>query len=329
MNTEKFSDAMNELNLEYVDEAICYPQKKRKNPWVRWISIAACFALAAGLALNLLRIGFPDRNADVATLDNGDKIIFAKSDTAGGSLSLDLDATTRELTEEEVHALFGSLPVTASAIFTTDTKAAGSPQQLIGFEGKIGDVKLIVSACGVQLLDAVIVGDEKTTEVAGIPVSAGYFLTAPNSTGEQTAIYYASFPLGTSTIYVENAGIKSDREAVKNDLALTIQKLINHGELDLTAVETSEVTAVKHTVEAQILEVHPNALLIEPFAGTKEQQIAGRILVSTDNLAHLDTVAYLEQAKPGDLVRIGYLDHLSEGSKAQIKEVYEIVPLKK
>lgn len=168
---------------------------------------------------------FGGRN-DIATLDNGDIINFVKSDTIGGSL--DLDVSTRELTEEEIHTLFANLPVTANALFTT------TDNQLLGFEGKIEGMKLIVSTSDVPLLDTLIVGSDTVTKVDGVSVTAGYFLTAPNSKGEQTAIYYATFELGNSTIYVENAGAKAESETAKNDLALVIQKLIANGEFDIT-----------------------------------------------------------------------------------------------
>lgn len=40
-----------------------------------------------------------------------------KSDNVGGSLALDVDVTTKPLTEDETLALFSDLPVTANAIF--------------------------------------------------------------------------------------------------------------------------------------------------------------------------------------------------------------------
>jgi len=42
--------------------------------------------------------------------------------------------------------------------------------------------------------------------------------------------------LGDSTVYVENAGKKSESENVKNDLSIIIQELINNGVLDLSAI---------------------------------------------------------------------------------------------
>lgn len=63
------------------------------------------------------------------------------------------------------------------------------------------------------------IGTEESSEVNGTSVTAGYFITDPNSKGEQTAIYYATFKLGDCTVYVENAGAIADSESVKNELA--------------------------------------------------------------------------------------------------------------
>lgn len=227
MNTKKFSAALGDIDDKYVDEAIHYQQKKKNNSWIKWTSIAACFAFVAVIGIGALR-GWFGGNNDIATLDNGDKIIFAKSDTVGGSLALATDVTTRILTEEEHHTLFADLPVTANAIFTTTS------HQLVGFEGKIGDIKLIITTSDVPLLDTVIISNEEVTNIDGVSITAGYFLTHPNSNGKQTAIYYATFELGDSIVYVENAGEKAERETVKNDLVAAIQSLIANGEIDIT-----------------------------------------------------------------------------------------------
>lgn len=52
MITKKFSNALGNIGENYVDEAATYTAKKKNNVWVKWGSIAACFAL-------LLCIGIP------------------------------------------------------------------------------------------------------------------------------------------------------------------------------------------------------------------------------------------------------------------------------
>lgn len=67
-----------------------------------------------------------------------------------------------------------------------------------------------------QLLDTVIVGTEKVSEINGITIVAGYFVTDPNSRGEQNAIYYATFEIGDCKVYLENGGMKDDSETIKS-----------------------------------------------------------------------------------------------------------------
>lgn len=122
----------------------------------------------------------------------------------------------------------------ASRIQEIDT-VSDSNKELIGFEGKIENAKVVISTTDIALLDTKIVGSEESSEVNGTSVTAGYFVTDRNSVGEQNVIYYATFKLGDSTVYVENAGAKTESESVKNDLATIIQELINNGALDLSS----------------------------------------------------------------------------------------------
>lgn len=46
MNTKLFSEAMNEVNDRYYEEAANYQAKKKKNGWLKWGTIAACLCVA-------------------------------------------------------------------------------------------------------------------------------------------------------------------------------------------------------------------------------------------------------------------------------------------
>lgn len=235
MNSKKFSEAMSELDSKYVDEAVNYKKKAKKPIWAKWGAIAACFVAVTVLGVGLFQSGLFGSHTDIATLNNGEKIVFVKSDNAGGSLALDVDITTKPLTGDETLALFSDLPITANAIFLNSDIDAGGSQELIGFEGQAGNVKIIISTSDVQLLDTVIVGTEKVSEINGINIVAGYFVTDPNSRGEQNAIYYATFEIGDCEVYLENGGMKDDSETIKNQLAEVIQKLTENGNLGLTS----------------------------------------------------------------------------------------------
>ena len=251
MNAKMFSDAMSELDSKYVDEALNYKKKSQKPVWVKWSAMAACFVAVTALGVGLFQSGLFGSHTDIATLNNGEKIVFMKSDHVGGSLALDVDVTTKPLTEDEAFALFSDLPVTASAIFLSSDMDASGSQELIGFEGHAGNVKIILSTSDVQLLDTVIVGMEKVSEINGITIAAGYFVTDPNSRGEQNAIYYASFEIGDCEVYLENGGMKDDSETIKNQLAEVIQRLTENGSLDIPSFsdKTDSQTSDKEASE--------------------------------------------------------------------------------
>lgn len=265
MNSKKFSEAMSELDSKYVDEAISYKKKAKKPVWAKWGAIAACFVAVTVLGVGLFQSGLFGSHTDIATLNNGEKIVFVKSDNIGGSLALDVDVTTKPLTEDETLALFSDLPVTANAIFLNSDIDAGGSQELIGFEGQVGNVKVIISTSDVQLLDTVIVGTEKVSEINGITIVAGYFVTDPNSRGEQNAIYYATFEIGDCKVYLENGGMKDDSETIKNQLAEVIQKLTENGNLDLTSF--SDETGMK-------LDGNPDGYDPLPDSQTSDEEVS-------------------------------------------------------
>lgn len=235
MNAKKFSDAMNELDTKYVDEALNYKKKGKTLVCLKWGTIAAGFVAVLVLGMGIFQSGLFGDHTDVAMLDDGNQIVFVQSGIVGGSLQLDGDVATKPLAEDEAAALFSGLPVTANAIFKTGDMDADSPQELIGFEGNIGNIKMIVSTSDTQVLDTIIVGTDENTEINGIEVVAGYFVTEANSKGEQNIIYYATFEIGDCKVYLENAGTKANSEATKNELAEVIQKLVENGEVDITS----------------------------------------------------------------------------------------------
>ena len=49
MNAKKFSDAMSELNTEYVDEAPNNKKNAKRIGWIKWGAMAACLILTVGI----------------------------------------------------------------------------------------------------------------------------------------------------------------------------------------------------------------------------------------------------------------------------------------
>lgn len=51
MTAKKFSNALGNIGENYVDEAVTYTAKKKSNAWMKWGSLAACFALVFAVAV--------------------------------------------------------------------------------------------------------------------------------------------------------------------------------------------------------------------------------------------------------------------------------------
>lgn len=232
-------ELIGEIDEKYIDEAALseeatmsmYKTISKKPIWIKWVSVAACFTIVAIIGVAGIKGGWFDSGNSSVTVGNGDTINFVKSDMAQGSLKLDMDITTRKLTAEEIGALFGELPVTAN------TMISGTSDELLGIAGEFGNVTLLISVSGQPLNDTVIVGNENATEIEGVPVIAGYFVTEPNSRGEQTVIYYADFELGESKVHVDNSGLSTGSEAIKKEIVDVICKLIANGELDTSKIK--------------------------------------------------------------------------------------------
>ena len=221
MTAKQFTEGLSALDDRYIAEASAYQVKRKRNPAVRWLSAAASLALVAALGIAVLQGS--GIFSDTVKLENGAVLRFEKSGTIGAS-SLDMDVTMQALPQTQLQQLFPDLQVEARAIFLAES---GS---LVGIEGSVGEMKLLVSCSDMPLTDTVLVGEEATSTVDGVAVTAGRFMTDKNSRGERTAIYYASFQLGESTFYLENAGDYGAREAVKTELADVLQTLLKNGE---------------------------------------------------------------------------------------------------
>lgn len=229
INSYDLLRTLNEVDEEIILEAA--PSEKKaasKLPWKR-ISAAACLAVFVLLGVLIWRIGTFGGGTQTASLDDGTPVFFEKSDAPERSSS-DLAVTSRQLTGEEIKMLFGDLPVTACALFSQENQA------LVGIEGKLGAVKLMISATDRPISDTVVVGSGQISKINGVAVSACYYITRANSHGKRSVVYYAGFELDGSAVYVEITGSKSESEALRNELTLTVQKLIENGKPDWSKI---------------------------------------------------------------------------------------------
>lgn len=228
---DRIIDAIGKIDDDMIEsvDTIRYKEENNIKPvWVRWVAVAACFALVAVFGIGGFQRGLFETKNETVAMENGESITFVKGNVP--MASLDMNMTSRAMNNEEINLLFANLPVTANVFFDAETRNA------VGLEGKIGNGRLIVSINGVNLSDTVIEGHEYTSTINGVDVNAGYFVTKANSKGIKTSIYYATVKIGENDIYVEFAGDERESEALKIDLANCLQKVIENGEFDLSII---------------------------------------------------------------------------------------------
>lgn len=182
-----------------------------------WFLIAGLLILFTG------GLFFQKVQTEKVTLANGEVLTFTKGKAK--TLSLAGQVTQEEISPEKIKKIFNHLPVTG-VVYVSEKS-----QEIISFEGEIGQVKLLISKGDENLLDAQVAGKEKRSQIKGIPVTAGFFTSSKNSQGLKTTLYYATFKLGENTIYLENAGTK--KEKVKKEFATILEQLIENGPFSL------------------------------------------------------------------------------------------------
>ena len=219
MKEKKLLRALGNVDNQYIKEAEPMKKISKITNRQKWVSVAACFVLVVVIGVGVFQSNLFGTKNDIATLDGGETITFVKNDLSQSSINLNV--TTRPLSNAEIEMLFADLPVTADAYFDAD----------------IGDTRMVVSKQGVNLLDTIIDGNTITSSVDGVDIDAGYFVTKSNSQGIKTVIYYATFDMGENTIYVEYSGVENESETVKNNLVDTILKLIENGAFDLSQIQ--------------------------------------------------------------------------------------------
>ncbi len=155
----------------------------------------------------------------------------------------------RELTADESQKVFPGLTdshgITATANFGSDESGA-SLFNIDAHAVSTGGLETYLQvAPGDVVLDYVLDGDIKTSDVLGTPVTAGYFETKPNSRGEKNVIYFASFRLSGLGYYVELGGREAESAALREEFSSLIGLLIKGGGADLSAFEDQAVPQLR------------------------------------------------------------------------------------
>lgn len=230
MKKEEFFDIIGELDEKKILEANKGVSKKKKvqKAWLKWGILAACFCIVIVSVIGIST----KKQPLIVTLENGDEINFStKGDFDLYNIAIEI-GDNRNLSESEASAIFGESNIEASVVFEEGTN------EFIMLGGTIDDFKIEVKRKDIPSC-IVIEGEESTSYVNDIAVTAGYFITEANSKGKRNAIVYGEFEVGNYRVYIETSGDKSELEMLCNEVAKELYKLIENASLDFEVIKHS------------------------------------------------------------------------------------------
>jgi len=202
---------------------------RRRHP-LRWLAAAACLVLLAIPAVRLWRTAAP--RTYTARLDGGETVVYRRGGAAESSIVLDFPHTDRALTEEELSLLFPRVAARSEASGTFDTRSG----RLVRLEGRLGEARVTAAADGVPFSDVILAGGEAASILRGVPVTAGFFRTEPDSRGERTVVFFAGFSLGGVRLRLELAGPEREAARLCGMLSALADAVIAGGAPALSAV---------------------------------------------------------------------------------------------
>ena len=233
MDEKMLLKALGDVDESFIEEADTVYSYGRSRNIKRILCAAAAVIVVTVIAAVLFQNGLIlGGGNETVVLQNGEKLVFAQSDGLKENSSSDKNVLIKNLSPEDCGRILNGLPFVGTASFSADGN-----HEILGIDGKIDDVKISAWRTDEDFRDTVIVGRETVSTVEGISVTAGYFESMPNSRGDVTVIYYASFKMGETSFYLENAGDKKDGESIREKLAEALSEIIEKGEPDFSAVK--------------------------------------------------------------------------------------------
>lgn len=194
------------------------------------VPAAACLALFAVLGYRF-RLTRPLH----MTLENGTEIVYRAPDVSfvNAKCVWPEHSGTRMLTADELHTLLpcSAQPDPCEAVFRTDTG------EFIHTETRIGDVHVHLSKNGFPVTDVIVTGTQTYTDICGVPVTFGYFLTKPNSRGIRTAVLYVSYARSDLNYYLEIGGDEARTEELGTALGNLVYEMLEADAPDLSGIQ--------------------------------------------------------------------------------------------
>ena len=174
-------------------------------------------------------------------------LIFNKADSLRSADSAYISGHFwQELTSDELKKVFPGLTDTYAVTATANFQGDGT---LLNIEANAvsvnGCASYIQAAPGKVLLDYVLNGRVKISDVLGTAVTAGYFETKPNSKGQRNIIYFASFKIANLDYYVELGGAETKKEELQKEISGLIGLLIKGGAADLSAFDNPTIPELR------------------------------------------------------------------------------------
>ncbi len=198
--------------------------KDKKNPVPRLILVTAIALVAVMIVMNAGWFGAKEYTVHLA----GDAVVYHKGSTSEADLNPGFPVSSRDLTDEELDMIFPetSDPCRATGTFRDENG------ELLRLEGAIGEAKVIYAREGFPVNDVVLKGRETSSLIDGIPVTAGYSMTREN----RTVIFFGTFTLENTNIYVECSGDKNEAASVSQAHANLMLSIIAGGEPDFNQI---------------------------------------------------------------------------------------------
>ena len=228
MREKRILDNLGKVDDKYIAEAAPGLKKKKRPVWAKWIAVAACLALFSAIGTGLIWQG-SHAGSYTANLSDGSEILFVQRESVAPSLDLAM-VGVRNLSETEAAAVFGDLAVDAYIGFEETT------HEFICLEGTVDGFHIIVMRSDISP-DTVIESEDITSDINGVSVVAGYFVTEANSQGIKTAVFFASFIAGNYTVYLKASGTEEESNIVCSALAEEIRKLTETASLDFGQIQ--------------------------------------------------------------------------------------------
>ena len=232
---DKFADErMRSKIMEYQRNAQVIKQNRIMK---QLIPIVACCILAFAVAtfIAVQNHWFGAKQYTV-TIDHGVMLVYGKSSPKGAaSYAYDYEIKGRALNAAELHTLFPTMANIEENGFPFCTFKADTGE-LLRLEMTVDDIHIHIARSGLPATDTIIVGEESFADIEGVTVKTGYFVTAANSKGIKTVIFFAEYEMNNATIYLELAGNEKDSQQLSEKLSNTLYSLINSNIPDISAV---------------------------------------------------------------------------------------------